>query len=477
MATVHLGRMFGPVGFTRTVAIKRLHPTYSKDPTFTTMFLDEARLATRIHHPNVVTTLDVVVERGELFLVMEHVLGESLAGLLRAATAHGGRLPTRIAAAIVIGALHGLHAAHEAKSEEGAPLGLVHRDVSPQNILISADGIPCVLDFGVAKAAGRLHTTRDGEVRGKLAYMAPEQILLGEVDRRADVFAAGVVLWEVLTCQRLFASTNPGHTLNGVLHRDVPAPSTIVPDLPPAIDAVVLRALQRNVELRFQTARGMAVALEEAASFASAREIGEYVARTAEAALRKRAAAVSAVEASKTLEHAGSPAEGELRSAAPPATEGPPSGVRLEAGHAADVPTVVDALSASRALSPRGRHRGAAVVVGTAALGLAALVLVARAASRAPAAQAPPPGSSAEAPSAAAPPVVAPVQPAPSAPAASSSSQAALTSAPTSPAPRSSAPPVGIPRAAKGGATRKPDCTQRFRVDASGVRIPRPECF
>ncbi|APR77929.1 Serine/Threonine protein kinase [Minicystis rosea] len=497
MATVHLGRMFGQVGFARTVAIKRLHPTFSKDPAFTAMFLDEARLATRIHHPNVVTTLDVVMEHGELFLVMEHVLGDSLAGLMRAAAAHGGRLPTRIAAAIVIGALHGLHAAHEARSEEGAPLGIVHRDVSPQNILISADGVPRVLDFGVAKAAGRLHTTREGEVKGKLAYMAPEQILLGEIDRRVDVFAAGIVLWEALTGQKLFGSHNPGHTLNGVLHREVPAPSTIVPDLPSAIDAVVLRALQRNVDLRFQTARDMAVALEEAASFASAREVGEYVARIAEKVLRKRAAAVSEVEASKPVE-LSFPVETESRSITSPALESLASGVRLGAGQPVDVPTVADALSASRAVPPRPNRRGPALIAGAAVVALlSVIVIVVKVSSRAPAVPPSPLGANAEAPSAAAsiaasssasasttaassaeaPPVVTPVQPAPSAPAASSSSQAPLPSASTSSAPHGSAPPIGAPRAAKGGAAKKPDCSQRFRVDANGVRIPRPECF
>src|SRR5262245_51026591 len=155
MATVHLGRLLGPVGFSRTVAIKRLHAQYAQDPEFVSMFLDEARLAARIRHPNVVPTLDVVATSGELFLVMEYVPGESLSRLARAARDRMERMPPRIVSAIMSGVLHGLHAAHEAKSERGEPLGIVHRDVSPQNVLVGTDGVARVLDFGVAKAAGR----------------------------------------------------------------------------------------------------------------------------------------------------------------------------------------------------------------------------------------------------------------------------------------------------------------------------------
>src|SRR5262249_30807867 len=162
MATVHFGRLLGPVGFSRTVAIKRLHAHFAADPEFVSMFLDEARLAARIRHPNVVPTLDVVATAGELFLVMDYVPGETLSRLIAASNAQRRWIPLPIAAAMACGVLHGLHAAHEAKSERGAPLGIVHRDVSPQNLLVGTDGVPRVLDFGVAKAAGRLQTTRDG---------------------------------------------------------------------------------------------------------------------------------------------------------------------------------------------------------------------------------------------------------------------------------------------------------------------------
>ena len=176
MATVHLGRLIGPVGFSRTVAVKRLHPQFAHDPDFTSMFLDEARLAARVQHPNVVPTLDVVLANDELLLVMEYVRGEALSRLVRAARERGERLPPRIVGAIASGALQGLHAAHEAVDEKGRPLGLVHRDMSPQNILVGVDGTARVLDFGIAKAEGRAHATREGQVKGKLLYMPPEQL-------------------------------------------------------------------------------------------------------------------------------------------------------------------------------------------------------------------------------------------------------------------------------------------------------------
>ena len=174
MATVHFGRLLGPVGFSRTVAIKRLHPQLARDPDFVAMFVDEARLAARIRHPNVVPTLDVVATEGELFLVMDYVPGESLSRLLRASRA-SGLVPPRIASAIFCGALHGLHAAHEATDERGTPLGIVHRDVSPQNILIGSDGVPRVLDFGVAMAAGRAQATGPGRSKASSGTSPPSR--------------------------------------------------------------------------------------------------------------------------------------------------------------------------------------------------------------------------------------------------------------------------------------------------------------
>ena len=168
MASVHLGRLMGPVGFSRTVAIKRLHENFARDPEFVAMFLDEARLVARIRHPNVVQTLDVVASAQELLLVMEYVPGESLALLIKRARAAGKFIPIPIVVDIVTGLLNGLHAAHEATNEKGEPLNVVHRDVSPHNILVGTDGVTRVLDFGIAKAVGLVHNTtrRRGEGQG-----------------------------------------------------------------------------------------------------------------------------------------------------------------------------------------------------------------------------------------------------------------------------------------------------------------------
>ncbi len=300
MATVHFGRLLGPVGFSRTVAIKRLHPQFAKDPDFVSMFLDEARLAARVQHPNVVSTVDVVALEDELFLVMDYVEGESLARLLRACRVSGMRLPPRVVASIITGTLYGLHAAHEAKNERGEPLELVHRDVSPQNILVGVDGVARVLDFGIAKAVGRSQITREGQIKGKLSYMPPEQIEGGAIDRRVDVYAAGVVLWEALTAQRLFDGENEGAVLSKIVKNDVPRPSILLPELPRSVDDIVLRAVSRDPSERFPTAWDMAVALEEALGVETPRRVGEIVERMAEEAILRRTARRKTLESVHT---------------------------------------------------------------------------------------------------------------------------------------------------------------------------------
>jgi serine/threonine-protein kinase len=227
---------------------------------------------------------------------MEYVPGESLAGLMRVLRARAAAVPLPIAASIIAGVLHGLHAAHEATSERGQPLSIVHRDVSPQNLIVGTDGVARVLDFGIAKAAVRIQTTRDGAVKGKLRYMAPEVLLGKPLTRRVDVYAAGVVLWEALTGRPLFAAESEGATYGKVLEGHVPGPSQIVPALPRDLDALVLRALDRDVDRRFATARDMAVALQAAAPIAPAHEVGEWVEETAGESLRHRAQSVARLE-------------------------------------------------------------------------------------------------------------------------------------------------------------------------------------
>jgi serine/threonine-protein kinase len=296
MATVHLARLLGPVGFARTVAIKRLHPHLAKDPEFVAMFLEEARLAARVRHPNVVATLDVVSDDGELFLVMEYVAGESLSRLVRKARERGELVPPRYAVGIVSGALEGLHSAHDAKSEKGQALGLVHRDVSPQNVHVGVDGVPRLLDFGIAKATNRVQETRTDQIKGKVAYMSPEQLAKGGIDRRADVYSASVVLWETLTGQRLFKADDVPSLVYAIINEQVMPPSSVVPDLPPGLDEIVMKGLEREAENRWSSAREMAAALEKALAPAPAREIGEWVHSVAGDALDWRQELVHRIE-------------------------------------------------------------------------------------------------------------------------------------------------------------------------------------
>jgi serine/threonine protein kinase len=321
MATVHVGRLAGPVGFSRTVAIKRLHPHLARDPEFVAMFMDEARLAARIRHPNVVSIIDVVAEQGELLLVMDYIQGESVSRLLKAARLAGGRVEPRIAVKIMTEVLAGLHAAHEVRSERGAPLGIVHRDVSPQNMLVGVDGVAHLIDFGVAKAAGRIQTTREGQLKGKLAYMAPEQIRGGTVDRRTDIYAAATVLWEILVGRRLFKGDEAG-LMFAVLTENVPAPSKCAPDVGAKLDAVVMKALSRDPAERFATAIEMADALEAAMLPCSSREVSLWMQELAAQAIQERAALVAEVE---SMSHVSVPPRAALSAADVSSASGPRS--------------------------------------------------------------------------------------------------------------------------------------------------------
>ncbi len=296
MATVHFGRLSGPVGFSRTVAIKRLHPHFAKDPEFVTMFLDEARLCGRIRHPNVVPTLDVVTTQGEIFIVMEYVAGEALSKLMKASQQKNIMMPPKVAATIMSSVLHGLHAAHQTKDEHGRELGIVHRDVSPQNILVGADGTARVLDFGVAKAAGRLQTTRDGQLKGKIAYMPPEQLSGAPVTKQVDIYAAAVVLWEALTGRRLFDGETEAIVLARAIEGYVEPPSAHNSLVEPAVDNVVLRGLAKEPSMRFNTAREMALAIEQTVGLASPSEVGEWVEAVAGDELHRRAQTIAQIE-------------------------------------------------------------------------------------------------------------------------------------------------------------------------------------
>jgi serine/threonine protein kinase len=297
MATVYFGRLVGTAGFTKTVAIKCLHPQFAGVPEFVTMALAEARLAARIRHPNVAQTLDVLEIDGEIFLVLEYIDGESLSRLVRATVARHERVPIEIAISIACGILHGLHAAHEVKSDHGEPLGMVHRDVSPQNVLVGIDGVARVIDFGIAKAADSVQITREGELKGKLSYMAPEQLQGGKVTRKVDIYAASVILWELLAGQRLFDADYQSTIMKNILHRPVDRPSEIAPDVPADLDTIVLRGLARDPEERVTTAREMALAIEQRFVLANPSHVGRWVETVAAEALGRKARRIEQIEA------------------------------------------------------------------------------------------------------------------------------------------------------------------------------------
>ena len=245
MASVYLAQHVADDGFARWVAIKIMHPHLAREPRFVAMFLDEARITSRIVHPNVCAVTDYG-KGPPPHLVMEHLFGEALWALVREAAPKGG-IPVWLALRVVADAARGLHAAHEARGADGENLEVVHRDVSMQNVFVLYDGVTKVIDFGVAKARERLSSTETGELKGKIAYMAPD-VLSGETaDRRADVWGLGVVLWELLTNRRLFRGANEGATVHNVLHAPVPAVASIRKDVPPALDAISPSPLTSSV--------------------------------------------------------------------------------------------------------------------------------------------------------------------------------------------------------------------------------------
>ncbi len=265
MATVFLARLGGVGGFQRFVAIKRLHPHLAREHEFIQMFLDEARLAARLHHPHVVPILEIGESEDGYYLVMEYIEGDTLARLMARSAQADKPMPPEVAVCVAIDTLAGLHAAHELLDDEGKPLEIVHRDVSPQNILIGVDGSARITDFGVARAATRLTTTRSGQLKGKLSYMAPEQARGKPCDRRADIFAMGIVLWETLAKKRLFKGEGEADTLNRVLYEPIPTLRSANPMVHPDLEAVAMKALEREREARFATCSEMADALEAAA--------------------------------------------------------------------------------------------------------------------------------------------------------------------------------------------------------------------
>src|SRR4051794_15894683 len=283
MATVWAARQKGSRGFQKTVAIKTMLPTLSDDPQFEQMFLDEAALAAKIHHPNVAEILDLGEQDEILYLVMEWVDGEALSVIHKAARKNNTQLPQRIALRVAIQACAGLHAAHELHDENDVPLQLVHRDVSPQNVLVTYDGIVKLVDFGVAKAVGRAGgETTAGQLKGKVPYMSPEQARGGQVDRRTDIFAMGIVLYKLTTGLHPFLGDSDIVTMRNIISRPLIPPRIKNPSFPLGVEQILVRAMHKDPEKRFQTMAEMGQAIDRvlAGMGASDDDLGAFVRST-----------------------------------------------------------------------------------------------------------------------------------------------------------------------------------------------------
>ncbi len=263
MAELSLAVQTGLQGFTRVVALKRVLPATAVDPAFVQMFLDEARLAARLEHPNIVRIYDFGLEQERYFMAMEYLPGEDLGQVGAFANSAGVPIAPEVAAAIVERAAEALHFAHELTDAAGAPLGLVHRDVNPSNILLTYLGHVKVVDFGIAKASTNNFQTEAGALKGKMGYLAPEQLAGGELDRRCDVFGLGITLWELLAGERLFQRESQAATLSAVHQGVVPPLRDLRPDVDDELEEIINRALARDANQRFQTAAQMQEALEQ----------------------------------------------------------------------------------------------------------------------------------------------------------------------------------------------------------------------
>lgn len=254
MAEVFLAKWAGAEGFERTIAIKRILPHMAEDEGFVRMFIDEAKIASSLTHPNIAQIFDLGRADDHLFIALEYIHGKDLRAIWKLHHDHDRIMPLALSCHCALKVAEALHYAHFAEGPGGRPLGLIHRDVSPQNVLVSYEGEVKVIDFGLAKAAGRSSQTQAGVVKGKLAYMSPEQAHGATIDLRSDVYALGIVLWELLAGERLFFSANDVETILRVQRGDVFSPRRHNPAIPEDLERVVGLALQRDVSERYQTA-------------------------------------------------------------------------------------------------------------------------------------------------------------------------------------------------------------------------------
>jgi len=338
MATIHLARLVGDIGFSRIVAAKRLRPELATDDEFVAMFLDEARVASKVHHRNVVPVLDVVTHGEEVVLVQDYVHGVPLAWLLRTAAEAGTHVPVPVAVAIACHVLAGLQAAHDTLDELGQPLEIVHRDVSPQNVIIAVDGTARLLDFGVAKAADRSHVTRRGTFKGKLCYAAPEQ-LRGAATRQTDVYATSIVLWELLAGQRMHHGQDQRALVSTILAGQLPRLTEVLaPERPfigpyrwqqlERLEGVLARGLATQTRDRWASAAALEEALTEAVPPAGAADVAAWLHAIGQPFLDERAALIAADETSWRQRRDAR--RGAARGATPP-TAAPPTAAPREA--------------------------------------------------------------------------------------------------------------------------------------------------
>ncbi len=262
MAEIYLARMDGSDGFSKLVVVKRLLADLAKDKDYVQMFLDEARINARLNHSNIVQVLELGEVDGQYFIAMEYVSGLSIAQIGKLSTQRLGEVPQNIACGIMLQSCAGLHHAHETKLSDSDTLGIIHRDVSPQNLLLTYEGFVKVVDFGIAKAEGRETRTQAGMVKGKFSYMSPEQCTGQKVDRRTDIFALGVILFELCTSRRLFKRATPIETYEAIQKGEVPDPCSVSQAVSRQVADVILKALARNRDDRYPTAEAMQEALE-----------------------------------------------------------------------------------------------------------------------------------------------------------------------------------------------------------------------
>src|SRR5579872_203742 len=251
MAEIFLARGAGVAGVERYCVLKRILRERAGDAQFVQMFLDEAKLAAQLQHPNIASVYDIGMLGDSYFFTMEYVHGETVRSLLHRALELRRPLPLACVLTIIAGTGAGLHHAHERKGNDGRPLGIVHRDISPSNLMVGYEGNVKIVDFGVAKADDRTVKTQSGMVKGKIGYLSPEQCRGARVDRRSDLFSLGIVMWEMLTGARLYRRSSDFENMTAIVHEPPPPPSSHRPDVPRAIDDIVLRLLAKSVADRY----------------------------------------------------------------------------------------------------------------------------------------------------------------------------------------------------------------------------------